>query len=174
MTDDQLLAYIAQRPGVRLAWICYELGIPWCHSSLNPAPSGAGCCYTAEAKALRNQLQRLRRRSLVKYRDGGWRMTERTAERAAGGGARAMNTRLGHVQRDILRAVREGAELYQEDGRWCCADLDFEGSHPGIGASCRRLLARGLIAVSKTESHPFWFGGARTLYALTEQGRAAL
>lgn len=86
MTDDQLLAYIAQHPGVRLRGLCAAFDVPWRYMPAYRAPARTDCGYTVEAKALRNQLQRLRRERLVKNRDGGWCLTEGAAAQPGEGG----------------------------------------------------------------------------------------
>ncbi len=83
--------------------------------------------------------------------------------------------RLGSVQREIARALRDGATLTKEGDIWRLSDIS--GSRPArsvSGASCRRMHARGLLMLDKAEDHPGYSGGRREWYALTEAGKQAL
>jgi hypothetical protein len=78
--------------------------------------------------------------------------------------------RPGPRQRAILAAMRAGAHLYLESGIWY---------HDGVdrvtvsGPSCRSLWLHGRIRLDEVQLHPFWRGGVRWRYVLTEQGKAA-
>lgn len=83
--------------------------------------------------------------------------------------------RLGAIQRDIARALRDGATLTKESGIWHLSDTS--GSRPArsvSSASCRRMYARGLLMLDKAEDHPGYLGGRCEWYALTEVGKRAL
>lgn len=56
-TDEALIAYIGARPGVSLARLCAAFDLP--------VRAADGAAYSAEARALRAQLQRLRRRQVL-------------------------------------------------------------------------------------------------------------
>lgn len=60
-TDEQLIAFLKEESGQSLAQICTHFSLPYCYSTVRPGPKGETYGYTTELRALRNQLQRLRR-----------------------------------------------------------------------------------------------------------------
>jgi hypothetical protein len=66
--DDELIAYLAAHPGKSLARICEGL------LAKRPRYRNGNTGYTPQAKALAQQLQRLRRARRVRYEHGGWRV----------------------------------------------------------------------------------------------------
>lgn len=69
-SDDDILAFLRERPRSRFAIICERFAVPYCYSSVRPGPKRQTCGYTAEANALGQQLQRLRKAGQV-YSDAG-------------------------------------------------------------------------------------------------------
>lgn len=62
-TDEQLIAFLREQPGQSVKRICERFDLPY-----SPPP------YTPEAKAIRNQLQRLRKALVVSYGRAGWEL----------------------------------------------------------------------------------------------------
>jgi hypothetical protein len=71
-SDDDLIAFLRERPRRRFAVICERFAVPYCYSVLWPGPKGQTFGYTAEANALGQQLQRLRKVGKVYSESGCW------------------------------------------------------------------------------------------------------
>jgi hypothetical protein len=71
-TDDQLLDELRASGGARLRTLCDAFSLMWCYSENDPSPDGMDYGYTAEAKAMRNQLQRLRLAGKIRQQGGKW------------------------------------------------------------------------------------------------------
>lgn len=71
-SDDDLIAFLRERPRSRFAIICERFAVPYCYSVLWPGPKGQTFGYTAEANALGQQLQRLRKVGKVYSESGCW------------------------------------------------------------------------------------------------------
>jgi hypothetical protein len=71
-SDDDILAFLRERPRSRFAIICERFAVPYCYSVLWPGPKGQTFGYTAEANALGQQLQRLRKVGKVYSESGCW------------------------------------------------------------------------------------------------------
>jgi hypothetical protein len=71
-SDDDLIAFLRERPRSRFAIICERFAVPYCYSSVRPGPKRQTCGYTAEANALGQQLQRLRKVGKVYSESGCW------------------------------------------------------------------------------------------------------
>lgn len=79
-------------------------------------------------------------------------------------------THLGKRQRQILIAMRAGAELWNEGGMW---ELVRDGRRLSIGilaTSALALQARGYIMHNSTETHSAYRGGFLSKFALTRKG----
>ena len=81
--------------------------------------------------------------------------------------------RLGPRQRAIARALYAGERLYLEGGIWRLGPVG-EPSRVVSGASCRRMVARGILVRERVEEHPAYLGGRCEWYALSEAGRRAI
>lgn len=74
-TDADLIAFLRDHPMRSLAQICDHFSIPYAYSAVRPDPETMlHYGYTPEAKAVRNQLQRLRKARLIKSQGTGWRI----------------------------------------------------------------------------------------------------
>jgi len=72
-------------------------------------------------------------------------------------------SRIGAVQRDILRSLRDGAKLYRSESVWWFVSV--RKLRYGVnGNSCGGLAVRGLIARV----------GSTDRYELTDKGKKAL
>lgn len=60
-TDDELIAFLKESPARSLKDICGKFALPYCKTDSS---------YTPEAKAVRNQLQRLRRAYRIRTDQG--------------------------------------------------------------------------------------------------------
>lgn len=69
--DATLLAFLRERPST-LREICERFGVAWCHSPVCPRSDGATDGYTEECRAIRNQLQRLRRARKIRCESTRW------------------------------------------------------------------------------------------------------
>lgn len=81
--------------------------------------------------------------------------------------------RLGPRQAAIARALRAGEQLYLESGIWRLGPAG-EPSRPVSGASCRRMVGRGLLRRERVEDHPAYLGGRCEWYVLSDAGRRAI
>lgn len=78
--------------------------------------------------------------------------------------------RPGAVQRGLLRALQSGRCLYLESGIWYHDEYGVDRTTVS-GVSCRGLLEYGYICLDEEQRHPFWRGGVRWRYMLTELGK---
>jgi hypothetical protein len=81
--------------------------------------------------------------------------------------------RLGPQQAAIARALRAGEQLTLESGIWRLGPVD-EPSRSVSGASCRRMVARGILVRDRVEDHPAYLGGRCEWYVLSDAGIRAI
>lgn len=81
--------------------------------------------------------------------------------------------RLGPRQAAIARALLAGEQLTQMGGIWRLGPVG-EPSRPVSGASCRRMVGRGLLRRERVEDHPAYLGGRCEWYMLSDAGMRAI
>lgn len=79
---------------------------------------------------------------------------------------------IGTQQRWLLRLMREGLDLYQENGQWYTSN-DGRVLLSRRAESCMGLYAKGYIMAAET-THQDDLGPYRTRYVLTEKGKSAI
>jgi hypothetical protein len=70
-SDDDLIAFLRERPKSSFAVICERFAVPYMYTPARPGPNKQTSGYSIEANKLSGQIQRLRRDGLI-YNDGGW------------------------------------------------------------------------------------------------------
>lgn len=81
--------------------------------------------------------------------------------------------RLGPQQTAIARALHAGEQLSLSGSIWRLGPVGAP-SRPVSGASCRRMVARGILRRERVEEHPAYLGGRCEWYALSDAGKRAI